>query len=260
MEGYYRGLRTPKLSYKEVSKSADKAKYEVWYNSMNKYLDDNAKWAKEMRKSSIKKDDKTIKKLLEGYVKSRKKEDLLEKFTVEEAGKAKGTFGTKRFLIVLAPKKGFESEDRKLIEIKEVYQDEDNKYYYNPYKHHGIRMIKASKLYAPELELGLGYTTYKGQEYWGREIPAKNAKIKDRLTEFELVDIAYSVATQLGKAHAESLEKEVKVDTLLKHFTDNFDLFVGIGIRMNNDLVRAYQQYIETVGPQDPDEIDLSEY
>jgi hypothetical protein len=248
-EGYLRGFEAHKVPYKEVSKSIDKAGFDVWYNTTREYLDANVKWAKEMRKSPIKPDNRLMLKLLEEYLKSRKEEDLLKDYKIEEAGKAKGTFGNRRILLALAPKKNEAQKDKILLELKTVYQDADSKYYFNPFKHHGLRMIKASELYAPNIELRLGYASYKGQEYWGREIPPKSAKIKDRLNEFEQVDIAYSVATQLGRAHRRSIVKPAKPEDLLKHFMSNFELFVGVGMQMNQDLLMAYRRYVSEAQP-----------
>jgi hypothetical protein len=243
-EGYIRGFEAHKMPYKEVSKTLDRAEFEIWYDTTREYLDANVKWAKEMRKSPIKSDNKLMVKILEDYLKSRKEEDLLKEYVIEEAGRAKGTFGNKRILVALEPKKN-QVKDKILIELKTVYQDEDNKYYFNPFKHHGLRMIKASELYAPNIEERLGYATHKGQEYWGREIPSKSAKIKDKLNEFEQVDISYSVATQLGKAHRQSLEKDVKANDLAKHFLSHYDLFVALAMQMNLELTQAYRKYVE---------------
>ena len=243
-EGYMRGFEVHKTPYKEASKSTDRANFDVWYNSTREYLNAEVKWAKEMRKTPLNANNKVLVKILEGYLKSRKEENLLKEYEIEEAGKAKGTFGNKRILVVLQPKKN-QSKDKILLELKTVYQDPDTEHYYNPFKHHGLRMIKASELYAPQVEQGLGYTTYKGQEYWGRQIPHRSAKIKNVLNEFEQVDIAYSVATQLGRAHRKSLQKDLKPDTLLKHFQQHYDLFVALGMQMNQELIQGHQKYVE---------------
>jgi hypothetical protein len=207
-------------------------------------LEADIKWGKEMRKNPLNPKNKVLQKLLEGYLKSRKEEALLKEYEIEEAGKAKGTFGNKRILVVLNPKKNL-AKDKILLELKTVYQDPDTEHYYNPFKHHGLRMIKASELYAPQVEQGLGYATYKSQEYWGRQIPPRSAKIKDTLNEFEQVDIAYSVATQLGRAHRKSLQKDLKPDVLLKHFQQNYDLFIALGIQMNQELIQGHHKYVE---------------
>jgi tRNA A-37 threonylcarbamoyl transferase component Bud32 len=242
-EGYMRGFELHKTPYKEVSKTVDRANFDIWYPSTREYLEAEVKWAKEIHKSPLKPNNKAVQKILESYLKSRNEEALLKTYRVEMVGKAKGTFGNKRLLLVLDPKQT--SLDKILLELKTVYQDADTAHFFNPHRHHGLRMIKASDLYAPQVEQRLGYATYKGQEYWGRQIPPSSAKIKDKLNEFEQVDIAYSVGTQLGRAHRKSLQKEGKPDTLFKHFLQNYDLFIGIGVQMNQELIQGHQKYIE---------------
>ena len=78
-------------------------------------------------------------------------------------------------------------------------------------------MIQASNLYAPNLEQRLGYFTYKKKQYWGREIPSFNAKLKEPLRKHELQELAYAVGTQLGRGHClSSLEKHSKIPKHLK--------------------------------------------
>ncbi len=243
LEGYMRSFQAPDIPFKAVSKTADKAEYRVWFDSVHDYLKSNGKWAKQMRKSPVDPDNKTVLSIFEAYIKSRGDEELLKKYRITEAGKGTGTFGNHRFLVALEPRKSHGEEDKLLIELKKVYQDADNKYYYNPYHHHGLRMIEASNLYAPELEERLGYATHEGEEYWGRAIPHKNAKIKDLLTEFEQVDIAYSVATQLGRAHRQSLDERVNPDYVMKHLSEHYDDFVAAGMEMNAEFLKAYEHF-----------------
>ena len=245
-EGYTRGFLSPDIPYKGVSKTADKADFKVWFESTEAYLEANVKWPKKMRQQVLKKKmEKKVKQILHGYLKNRNELDLMDRYFVEETGTATGSFGNRRWLIALAPKKENPDLDKILIEIKEVYQDSDSQHYYNPFKHHGLRMIKASELYAPELEQRLGYTTHDGIEYWGREIPHKNAKIKDQLNEFEQVDIAYSVGTQLGQAHRKSLDTEVSPKYLISHFQNNFNDYLKVGEKMNQQLTNAYLRYVK---------------
>lgn len=243
-EGYLRGFHTPNLRHKGISNTSEKIEYKVWYDSTTDYLDANKKWGKRMRQNSISTKDKTMLKLLKAYLASRYEEDMLSNYNIEEAGMATGTFGNERYLIVLAPKKNTE-EDKIFLEIKTVYQDQDTRYYFNPYKHHGIRMIQASKAYAPNLEMRLGYATHQGIEYWGREIPYMNAKIKESLSELEQLDVAYSVGTQLGKAHRQTLQGGIKGKSLEKHFWDNYADLQTVAVVLNKELAEAYEACFE---------------
>lgn len=242
-EGYLRGFHTPNLQHKGISNTSEKIQYKVWYDSTTEYLEANKKWGKRMRQNAISVKDKTMLKLLKAYLQSRYEEHLLDDYEVEEAGTAFGTFGNQRYLIVLNSKKD-SLKDKIFLEIKTVYHDEDTRYYYNPYKHHGLRMIQASKVYAPNLELRLGYATHNGVEYWGREIPYMNAKIKDSLNVLEQLDAAYSVGTQLGKGHRMTLQGGATSKMIEKHFLSNYEALLQIAKQMNVELEDTYKAYM----------------
>jgi hypothetical protein len=44
-------------------------------------------------------------------------------------------------------KKVKDKRDSIILDLKTVYQDADNDWFYSPFEHHGIRMIKAAELY-----------------------------------------------------------------------------------------------------------------
>ena len=244
-EGYLRSFFAPTLPFKGFSHTEfDKVQYKVWYDSTSDYLEANKKWSKRLRENPIKEKNKALNKILEGYLESRYEKDLLDQYNIEEAGTAEGTFGNSRYLAVLTHKKD-KKADNIFVEVKTVYQDKDTQYYYNPYKHHGLRMIKASNIYAPKLEQRLGYTTYDGVEYWGRELPTANAKIKEKLDTLEQLDIAYSVGTQLGKAHRRTLTDSAKPKHLERHFLENYDLLCSIGQQLNQELEDFFKQYVK---------------
>lgn len=243
-EGYLRGFFAPSLPFKGFSHTeSDKVQYKVWYDSTKEYLAANKKWGKRLRENPLKEKDKTLNKVLRGYLESRYEENLLKQYDVEEAGTAEGTFGNSRYLAVLKHKTN-KKADHIFVEVKTVYQDKDTQYYYNPYKHHGLRMIKASNIYAPKLEQRLGYTTYQGVEYWGREIPTANAKIKEKLDTLEQLDIAYSVGTQLGRAHRQTLTDGAKPKHLEQHFLANYALLCTLGQQLNQEIREFFNRYI----------------
>ncbi|MFT5913846.1 MAG: hypothetical protein ACJAWV_003084 [Flammeovirgaceae bacterium] len=243
-EGYLRSFHAPTLPFKGFShEESDKVEYKVWYDSTKDYLEANKKWSKRLRQNPIEEKDKKLNKILAGYLESRYEEELLNQYNVEEAGTAEGTFGNSRYLAVLTHKKD-KKADNIFVEVKTVYQDKDTQYYYNPYKHHGLRMIKASKIYAPKLEQRLGYTTYQGVEYWGREIPACNGKLKVKLDTIEQLDIAFSVGTQLGKAHRRTLTDGSKPKHLVQHFLANYEKMCQVSQQLNKELLTFFNQYI----------------
>lgn len=244
LEGYLRSFHAPHLPYKGISTASNRAKFTVWHRNTEEYLKANIKWAKRMRNNPLDTENKDLNALLHGYLQSRNELGLLKSHQVTEAGQATGTFGNKRFLAVLVPKDKNQG-DSIFIDIKTVYEDPDNKWYHNPYHHHGIRMIEASKLYAPGVEQGMGYATYQNQQYWGRAIPPKNAKVKANLNNSEQIDMAYSVGTQLGSAHRKSLQKEVSAASLEKHLLTDYKALMDIAHQMNKELMHAYQLYVQ---------------
>ena len=106
-------------------------------------------------------------------------------------------------------------------------------------------MIEASNLYAPGIEQRLGYTTLDGQQYWGREIITRHGKLKQSLDEFDQVDIAYSVGSQLGRAHRLSLQEDIKPKKFIMHLLEYYEYFIGVSVQMNTDLMAAYRYYMD---------------
>lgn len=244
LEGYLRSFHAPHLPYKPISAASNRAKFTVWHKNVEEYLKANIKWAKRMRNNPLSTNNKDLNALLHGYLQSRQELELLNTHELSEAGQATGTFGNQRFLMVLKPKSNQQGESI-FLDIKTVYQDADNIWYYNPYKHHGIRMIEASKLYAPGVEQRMGYVTYQEQQYWGRAIPPKNAKLKANLNHTEQIDMAYSVATQLGSAHRKSLQNGVEATQVEKHLLSDYTQLIEIAQQMNLELMEAYQLYVQ---------------
>ena len=107
-----------------------------------------------------------------------------------------------------------------LIDLKQTYVEENTPHFFTPTEHHGLRMIKAANLYAPNVEQRLGYFTYDHEQYWGREIPSFNVKIKFALTPSQQEELAHTVGGQLGRGHRLSLY-HTEPDSLLNHFKQN---------------------------------------
>jgi Uncharacterized protein conserved in bacteria (DUF2252) len=183
--------------------------------------------------------------VLRGYLESRNELHLLETYHIEGIGQAMGSFGNRRYLILLAPKDNPNGElDRIFLDIKTVYQDADNEFYKNPFPHHGQRMIKASELYAPNIELRMGFCTYNGTEFWGRQIPPFTIKPKDKMSVIQQLDFAYSVGSQIGQAHAKTLQNGATVEQLYAHLKDNYSRFTELAIQMNTEIIAAHKIYL----------------
>lgn len=209
------------------------------------YLDANKKWAKKMRKGSIDKDDKNIRKMLELFLESRGEKSLLKSYKISEAGKSAGSLGKMHYLIALTSKDKNENKDDILIDLKETYQEPDTELFSSPTDHHGLRMIKASNLYAPGVEQRLGHFTWKGKDFWGREIPAFNAKVKELMSETEIQEVAYCVGSQLARGHARSC-RECTPKDIEKNLLENFESFCKISEMINKEVILGLEYMAKT--------------
>ncbi len=243
VEGYLRSFHVPDLPFKQVS-SMLYIMPKMWNKTTNEYLKNRGKWSLKMREHPLPKDNDMVQGVLRGYLESRGELSLLDDYEIEEAGQAMGSFGNRRMLVVLAPKDTTQELDRIFLDLKTVYQDADNEFYYNPYPHHGQRMIHASELYAPGIELRLGFTTYNGIEFWGRQIPSFSIKLKDKMDTLQQLDLAFSVGSQLGQAHRKSLQDGATPEQLDQHLRANYANFIKLGEQMNEELLRAHKQYL----------------
>jgi hypothetical protein len=204
------------------------------------YLEANIKWAKKMKKNPVGENDKKLMAILKGYLESRNDTFLLKKYSIASAGIVPGSLGKEHYIIVLTPNENPEKYDDILIDIKETYNEEDDEWFSNPAEHHGLRMIKASMLYAPGVETRLGYCTYKAKQYWGREVPSFKAKLPQYLDKDDLHDVAYTVGTQLGRGHRRSC-KEFEPTLVEKHFLKNSKVIQDVSEFLNKELLLGYE-------------------
>ena len=84
-------------------------------------------------------------------------------------------------------------------------------------------MIAASDLYAPQLEQGVFSFSHQNNDYWCREIPLVQAKVKTLKT-FEAKDLTKSAAVQLAKAHKKTVNQSESLK-LLAHLEAHFKEF-----------------------------------
>src|SRR5690606_2541076 len=113
-----------------------------------------------------------ILQLLQNFLASRHEVNLLNEFYLDEAGLTPGSLGKKHYILSLLPKNPDSHKDAILLDIKEVYEEKNNRFFYSPVEHHGLRMIEASKVFADGMEERLGYCTFNNKQYWGRQIPS----------------------------------------------------------------------------------------
>lgn len=244
IEGYLRGFYVPELPFKQVSTMLYTTP-KMWNKTTNEYIKNKGKWYQKLKENPLPLDNEMANAVLKGYLASRNELHLLDTYLIEEIGQAMGSFGNRRFIILLAPKAEQDKDlDRIFLDIKTVYQDPDNEFYYNPYQHHGERMIHASNLYAQGIELRMGFTTYQGVEFWGRQIPCFTIKLRQKLETIHQLDLAYSVGTQIGRAHRLSLVNPKDIEKLHAHLIANYTTFVAIAEQMNIELLEGHKQYL----------------
>ncbi|MEM9478918.1 MAG: DUF2252 family protein [Verrucomicrobiota bacterium] len=209
--------------------------------TIKNYAEANIKWAKRMRKSPVDVKDERVVKMLHLFLESRNDLDLLKSYDLKEAGTSVGSLGKIHYLYFLEPKR--EGPDSILFDLKQTYTEEDDQYFINPVEHHGLRMIKASNLYAPGIEQKLGYFTFEGVQYWGREVPCFQSKINRALLEEEQLELSFCVGTQLGRGHRRSC-RDVEPQELEKHLLDHRETLVQLAEFFNNEVKLGFE-YIQ---------------
>jgi uncharacterized protein (DUF2252 family) len=240
IDAYFTHLLNPEIPAKTL-KMLREVKPQRWQMTTKDYIWSNKKWSKKMKENPLNGKSEFVQGLVNSYLKSRNEEKLLDKFKIEEAGEALGSFGKKHYIISLTPRNSDSHEDIVLLDIKQVYQEKNSKYFYSPFNHHGVRMIEASKIFAPEMEERLGFCTFQSEQYWGRQVPSFAVKVKKYLNLNEQCDFAYSVGSQLAKGHAKGVKNSADVEVIEKDFVKNFDKYYKISKFLTFELILAYQ-------------------
>jgi len=238
--GYTDGIRKA-IDSGEQSIDLQDSVPENWRKRLDKDKCQN-KWAGRLEKFRTDPKDPKLQALLASYCENRGEPQLLTDYELSETACVPGTFGKKHYLFNLIPNKN-SSDEPVLIDIKEVYDEPDNRWYSNPFHHHGQRMTAAGELYAPGWELRPGWASYNGDQYWGRQISSSKAKLKKRLVKPEQKQVCYAIGLQLGRAHGLSVEN-LNADALFEHFKENFSAYFKASRIMAQELMDSYQSYI----------------
>jgi hypothetical protein len=215
--------------------------------TMRQYLASNRRWAKKLRAAPVFPSHPTVVALLRLYFEGRNDSDGQHRYEVLEAGLADGSMGKPHMLAVLADRRD-RAADYILLDIKEVYRDPDTEFFFNPYVHHGLRMVEASYLYAAGMEEMLSYLTWRGTQYWGRKVPHFKLKIDGRLDLDPQRDFAFAVAVQLGRAHRKSL-RAIPATRLAADFRDTLATLLKIAALLNDELVQRYEERSSAPAP-----------
>jgi len=213
---------------------------EDWRKRLDKQKCRN-KWAGRLEKFRTDPKDPMLQALLASYCENRCEPQLLTDYELSETACVPGTFGKHHYLFHLIPTRN-SSDEPILIDIKEVYDEPDNRWYSNPFNHNGQRMAVAGELYAPGWELRPGWASYNGEQYWGRQISPGKAKLKKRLVKPEQKQACYTIGLQLGRAHGLSVAN-LNADALFEHFKENFSGFFKVSRIMAQELMDSYEHY-----------------
>ena len=149
-DGYLNSFDNPDILHTEPS-FLHKLRPKENQLSTNEYLDTEKKWAKKIIDFAVPIDEPEIKTMLLLFLKSRKEHKLLKFFEIAQAARCPGSLGKEHILILLNPTTQKKRRDSILIDIKETYTEVDTPLFYSPTEHQGLRMIRASNLYAPNV-------------------------------------------------------------------------------------------------------------
>jgi hypothetical protein len=107
-------------------------------------------------------------------------------------------------------------------------------------------MVAAGDLHCPGWERSPGWATHQGEQYWCRDIPTHKLKLPQALSDFEQVDLAFSVASQLGRAHRQSM-RGWTADEHLEHFESRMEAWTEIAHQLRRELELCHGQYVVDV-------------
>ncbi len=227
LDAYITHYLNPEIPAKQL-KLLKTVEPEKWQINTREYLKSNKRWAKKMRDYAVSPKSEQVQLLLQKFLESRQEQGLLSDYMISEVGHTPGSLGKKHYIYNLMPKNVDSHKDAIILDIKEVYEEKNNKFFFSPFAHHGQRMIEASKIFADGMEDRLGYCTFQNKQYWGREIPSFAVKVKKFLDKDEQCDFAYCVGSQLGKGHRKGLMNPKDFEVIEKDLVQNFDRYYKI--------------------------------
>lgn len=240
LDAYITHFLHPEIPAKQL-KFLKSVEPEKWQATTRDYLKSNRRWAKKMRENSLNPKNEHAIQLLEKFFEARNDQAILQDYFIHEIGHTPGSLGKKHFIYSLMPKNPDSKQDAIMMDIKEVYEEKDNKYFYTPYPHHGQRMIEASKLYADGMEERQAFCIFQNKQYWGRQIPSFAVKVKKDLNKDEQYDFAYSVGSELGKGHRKGLKDPASAELIEKDLLKNFDHYFRVSKYLTYELSLAFE-------------------
>lgn len=236
--GYTYGLLNKKYEHEEMLDLREREPRK-WQMSAENYLESGKKWAKKLFENTVEITSKR-KKMLDNYMKSLDNNSGLDSYVLTTCAEVPGSMGKIHYLYLLRDPS--EKLDPIIIDIKEVYEEENDKWFSNPFNHHGIRMNKAGEVYAPGWEQLPGHSSYKGEQFWCRQIPIQQVKLDFPIDTIDQCDLCFSVGAQLGRGHSRA-SKEVSAKEIFKDFKEMFDDYLKVAQDIHKEIKSAHEVY-----------------
>lgn len=246
LDAYIVHFLNPDIPSKQL-KMLKSVQPEKWQMTSREYLRTNKRWAKKMRENGLPPKSELATTLLQNFLENRNELYLLDSYKVAEVGLTPGSLGKKHFIYSLEPKNPDSHLDSIILDIKEVYEEKNNKFFYSPCLHHGERMILASQVFADGMEERLGFCSLNNKQYWGRQVPSFAVKVKKYLNRDEQCDFAYSVGSELGKGHRKGLKDSKDFELIEKDLTQNFDKYYKISKLLTYELNLAFEATLRKI-------------
>lgn len=241
LNAYLHSLTDP-LAYWEIPDMLRRVKPKGFQHSPHSYLASGKKWSKKVKKSIVDPDDQFYLDLFAAYLQNQP-EGVLRHWEISQIAEIAGSMGKKHFVYVLDSE--IDTREPIMLDIKETYIEEDNEFFHNPFDHQGVRMIAASRLYAPGLEERIGYCTLNEKHYWIRQIPSFCVKVQDGINHDEALQLAQAVGAQLGRGHrlTDTVYGEGGRGAEIEEVTRaRFSTLLELIETLNQDILSLFQQ------------------
>jgi hypothetical protein len=131
IDAYYTHFLNPEIPHKQL-KMLKEVRPDDWQMSTRNYLQANKKWAKKMRAFRINAKSESTIQLLMKFLESRGEQSLMNEYYIDEVGLTPGSLGKKHFIYSLLPKNPDSHKDAILLDIKEVYEEKNNRFFILP--------------------------------------------------------------------------------------------------------------------------------
>lgn len=239
--GYLLGLKAPGLGREEMHELR-RREPKSWQRDLIRYLEKGKAWGKRLREHQIDHRSHRVQTMWSSYLESRGEEHLESGYALVAAAEVPGSQGKLHTLLLLEPV--LDTLEPLLLDVKETYCEPDTEHFWSSYSHDGERMVAAGELHAPGWERRPGWASVDGVDYWVREIPTQNEKIKRRVDRIEQIDLCFAVGSQLGRAHGLSV-RDGGPDVLVDAIEGGLDELLDVALQLRREVGAAHRAYVD---------------